>query len=78
MQHINYKLLNGGYYALMIDGEEIGVVYKQEHAAMIEQATIYTPKLELQVSQLSQDLEASERYNKSIENELRKRNNGSV
>lgn len=56
MQHINYRLLNGGWYALLIDGEEIGTVYKQEHARMIETATIEHDKLEAAVNNLSEEL----------------------
>lgn len=57
MQQINFKLLNGGYYALMIDGEEIGVVYKQEHALIIELASMELPKMEYQIKRLEEENE---------------------
>lgn len=63
MQAINFKYLNGGYYALMIDGEEIGVVYKKEHAEMIETATINLPIVEGR-------LECLENHNEELRNQL--------
>lgn len=55
MQQINFKYLNGGYFAIMIDGEEIGVVYKKEHAVMIETATTVLPQLEHQIENLTRE-----------------------
>lgn len=65
MQKINYRLLNGGYYALLIDGEEIGVVYKQEHALIIEAATTEVPKLESQIEYLKIELEEANNESKT-------------
>ena len=82
MTKLHYRLLNGGYYALLIDGEEIGTVYKSEHAQLIEIAVNSVPELEQQIETLKEDYSNTERQrdelayrNDQLEHELHQRDN---